>query len=156
MLIPVPPSECVRAREAASRRLDGELPELDAARVDVHLRRCAACRQLVADMSAITTELRRAPLESLAVAAFEPRRRRPASALRVQAAAAAIAVAAVGGSFALGRTLNSGTGSPAVTTSSSVENLASVRADSVEQRILALLPESRQRQRPRLGTAVPL
>ena len=34
MLIPVPPSECMRAREAASGRLDDELTELEAARLD--------------------------------------------------------------------------------------------------------------------------
>ena len=45
MLIPIPPSECVGAREATSRRLDGELSELEAVRLDAHLQRCHACRE---------------------------------------------------------------------------------------------------------------
>ena len=159
MLIPVPPSDCVRAREAASRRLDDELTELESTRLDAHLRRCPACRDLVAEIAAITDELRRAPLENASVTIFTPRRRRAVPALRVQAAAAAVAAAAIigGGSFTLGRVLgSSGGGSPALTASTPIGNITRSRDDSLSQRLLALLPALHQRQAARAGTAVPL
>jgi predicted anti-sigma-YlaC factor YlaD len=161
MLIPVPPSDCVRAREAASRRLDDELTELESTRLDAHLRRCPACRELVGQVAAITQELRRAPLESATVTVFTPRRRRAMPALRVPALAAAIAAAALigGGSFTLGREIagsGSGGGSPALTASTPIGNVTKSRDDSLAQRLLALLPGLRQRQATRTGTAVPL
>jgi len=154
MLSPVPPSDCDLAREAASRRLDGELSELEWARLDAHLRECGTCREFAVQTAAITGELRRAPLEPLAVPAFEPRRRPRASALRLQAAAAVLAVAAVGGSFTLGRALSGGGGAPAATSSTTIENITRSRADSVEQRLLAQLPLERRRQRARTGAAL--
>jgi predicted anti-sigma-YlaC factor YlaD len=160
MLIPVPPSDCVRAREAASRRLDGELTELESTRLDAHLRRCPACRELVGQIAAITTELRRAPLESASVTIFTPRRRRALPALRVPALAAAVVAAALigGGSFTLGRELagGGGGGSPALTASTPIGNVTRSRDDSLAQRLLALLPALHQRQATRTGTAVPL
>jgi len=159
MLIPVPPSDCVRAREAASRRLDDELTELESTRLDAHLRRCPACRELVGQIASITNELRRAPLESAAVAVFTPRRRRALPALRVPALAAAVAAAALigGGSFTLGRELSGGGGgSPALTASTPIGNVTRSRDDSLAQRLLALLPALHRRQAARTGTAVPL
>jgi predicted anti-sigma-YlaC factor YlaD len=160
MLIPVPPSDCVRAREAASRRLDDELTELESTRLDAHLRRCPACRELVGQIAALTTELRRAPLESATVAIFTPRRRRALPALRVPALAAAVVAAALigGGSFTLGRELagSGGSGSPVLTASTPIGNVTRSRDDSLAQRLLALLPALHQRQATRTGTAVPL
>jgi predicted anti-sigma-YlaC factor YlaD len=159
MLIPVPPSDCVRAREAASRRLDGELTELECTRLDSHLRRCPACRELVGQIAVITTELRRAPLESATVTIFAPRRRRALPALRVPALAAAVLAAALigGGSFTLGRELSGGGGgSPTLTASTPIGNVTRSRDDSLAQRLLALLPALHQRQATRTGTAVPL
>lgn len=155
MLIPVPPSECMRAREAASARLDGELPELDTMRLDAHLQRCAACREFVAQAADVTARLRRAPLERPTVVAFEPRRRRPVPALRLQAAAAAVAVAAVGGSFVLGRALGGGAGTPVPTATAAPADASSVRSDSLEQHLLALLPHGRVLPM-RMGTVVAL
>lgn len=140
MLIPVPPSECVRAREAASGRLDGEISELEAARLDVHLRRCPACREFAAQAAAVAAELRRAPLEQPGATVFTPLARRRTPALRLQAAVAAIAIAAVGASFAVGRALSHGSSAPALTAVAAEGNLASARSDSLEQRLLALLP----------------
>jgi predicted anti-sigma-YlaC factor YlaD len=158
MLIPVPPSDCVRAREAASRRLDDELSELESTRLYAHLRRCPACRELVAQITAITEELRRAPLETATVTLFTPRRRRAVPALGLQAAAAVLAAAALvgGGAFTLGRVLGGGEGSPSLTSSTPVGDVTRARDDSLEQRLLALLPASRQQVQTRIGVAVPL
>ena len=63
MLTPVPPSDCARAREFASARLDGELAELQAAQLEAHLRSCPECRAYAAGIEVITLGLRAAPLE---------------------------------------------------------------------------------------------
>jgi predicted anti-sigma-YlaC factor YlaD len=158
MLIPVPPSECTRAREAVSGRLDGELSELDAVRLDVHLGRCPACREFAAQAAAFTEELRRAPLEPLAAPVFEPRRpRRRAPALRVQAAAAAAVAVVAGGSLMLGRMVGSGAAGPKFTSSAPASGVAGVRQDSIDQRLFALLPGvNPQRSVIRNGPIVPL
>jgi predicted anti-sigma-YlaC factor YlaD len=101
MLTPVPPSDCARARESASARLDGELAELQAAHLEAHLRSCRECRSYAAGIEAITRDLRAAALEQPAVAAFVPQRHRRRS-LIPAAAAAAIVVAVAGSSFAIG------------------------------------------------------
>jgi predicted anti-sigma-YlaC factor YlaD len=62
MLTPAP-TDCMRAREAASARLDGEASELDAARLDAHLVACPACRAYSAAIVGIAAEIRAAPLE---------------------------------------------------------------------------------------------
>lgn len=36
---------CARTRYRVSLRIDGELPQLEAALLDAHLRRCAACTE---------------------------------------------------------------------------------------------------------------
>ena len=154
MLIPVPPSDCMRAREAVSTRLDGELSELEGARLDFHLRRCPACRSYADQAAAIVVELRRAPLQRLeAPVAFEPLRRR-VPAVRVQmAAAAVVAVAAIGGSFVLGHVLGSGGTRSASTLILSTEDVSSAREDSLEQHLLAMLPHTGSRSL-RLGPNV--
>ncbi len=156
MLIPVPPSECVRACEAASRRLDGELSELEVTRLDAHLRRCPACREVVSETAAIVDQLRRAPLETPAASAFEPRRRRPASMPRLQAAAAVLAVVAAGSSFALGRVVAREGSTPAPATVATPADLGSARQDEIEQHLLALLPRLSGSQTPLIGSAVAL
>ena len=110
MLIPVPPSECMRAREAVSRRLDDELAELEAVRLDLHLRDCAACRAFAVDASAIADELRRAPLVPLTAPVLVRSRSRRVAALRTQVAAAAVIAVSVAGSLVLGKMVGSGSG----------------------------------------------
>ncbi|HKT44939.1 MAG TPA: zf-HC2 domain-containing protein, partial [Gaiellaceae bacterium] len=74
----MPPSECQRAREAVSARLDGELSELGSARLSAHLRACAACAAYALEVAAVATRLRMAPLEQPSVpVALPARRRRP-------------------------------------------------------------------------------
>lgn len=157
MLNPVPPSECVSAREAASRRLDGELSELESARLDAHLRRCSACRELTEQSAAIVAQLRHAPLETPNVAVFAPRRRRPASMSRLQAAAAVLAVVAAGSSFALGQVVGSGSSAPAPTAAvTTPTDLGPAGQDEIEHYLLALLPRSDQARKPQVGSAAPV
>ena len=54
---------CEDARARASARLDGELDDLGARALDLHLAGCAACAGAVAEMRALTALLRGAPLE---------------------------------------------------------------------------------------------
>jgi len=51
------------ARETASARLDGEVSELEAARLDAHLSGCAECRLFAAEIGSIAVGLRAAALE---------------------------------------------------------------------------------------------
>ena len=101
MLTPVPPSDCARARELASARLDGELAELEEAQLEAHLRSCAECRAYASGIEVITRGLRAAPLEEPALPAFVPQWHRRTG-LVPAAAAAAIVVAVAGSSFAIG------------------------------------------------------
>lgn len=102
MPTPVPPTDCMNAREAASARLDGELSELEAAHLDSHLRGCAECSGYAREIAAVAGRLRAEPLERPVLPVFTVRRRRPAVRLHTAAAAVTILVAA-GSSFGLGQ-----------------------------------------------------
>jgi anti-sigma factor RsiW len=104
VLSPVPNTDCDRAREGASARLDGELGQLDQARLEAHLAVCAECREFTAGISAAAGQIRRTPLEAAPADVFVAHRRsivRP----RVATAAAAtlLVAAAAGSSFFLGQ-----------------------------------------------------
>lgn len=49
---------CVRARYRISLRIDGELPQLEGALLDAHLRRCPACIEFAAGAELIARKLR--------------------------------------------------------------------------------------------------
>jgi anti-sigma factor RsiW len=102
MLSQVPPTDCMRAREGASARLDGELSQLESAWLDGHLAGCADCRVFAADAGAVAGALRGADLEPLPQTLFTPvgRDRRRVGG-PVAAAVAALVVAAAAGSSAL-------------------------------------------------------
>ena len=124
MLTPVPPSDCTRARESASARLDGELVELQAAQLEAHLRSCPECQAYADGIAASTRLLRAAALDQPASAMFTPmpQRRRRIGVLPA-AAAAAIVIAVAGSSFAVGGMLgrqSSTTPAPATTQSSAL------------------------------------
>ncbi len=142
MLTPVPPTDCMLARESASARLDNELSELENARLDAHLRGCAECLAYAEEIGAIAVRLRAAALERPAERVVLPRRR-VFSGARLQAAVAAAAVAVVaavaGSSFTLGHFL--GVRNSPVTTSTTATDLLSLRADSTTQHLLAMLPQ---------------
>jgi predicted anti-sigma-YlaC factor YlaD len=89
-------ANCEQPREAISRRLDGELSELDRARLDAHLEHCASCRRLQAELRSVTTLLRAAPVEQPDFDVRLPRRRH-VSVRMMQAGAAAVAVVVVAG-----------------------------------------------------------
>jgi hypothetical protein len=76
MLTPVPPTDCMRAREGASARLDGALDELESVWLDGHLSRCAACSTFAGHMAATAAVLRAAPLDPAPAGIFVRGRRR--------------------------------------------------------------------------------
>ena len=89
-------TNCERAREWSSLRLDGELPQLQRAMLRKHLAACSGCTAFDSDLADATAALRTAPMELLERPVVIPRRRR--SALRIAPAfAAAAAVAFVFG-----------------------------------------------------------
>jgi predicted anti-sigma-YlaC factor YlaD len=130
----------MRARESVSGRLDGELSELEGAWLDAHLRDCAECFAYADSVAAFTRELRAAPQERPTIAIAVTSRRRTRG-FRLQSAVAAVAIFALGtgASFGLGRMLG-GHPAPSVRAARGVgDNMASLRADSAEQHILAML-----------------
>jgi len=106
LLTPVPPTECTRAREAASARLDGELSQLELAQLDMHVAGCLDCAEYAALIAATAAQLRTAELVQPQEPILVPRLRRR---LRIMPAAAAAAVIAgvAASSFALGGALGS-------------------------------------------------
>lgn len=139
MLIPVPQSDCLQAREAASARLDGELSELEAARLNAHLRECAACSVYALELSAIAERLRSADLEQPQLDLTLPRRR-ALPGIRVAAAAAAVVAVGAGSAFALGHGLGAGRGPAKV--QASRPDLAGLQADIKSQHLFAMLRDS--------------
>jgi len=141
MLTPVPPTDCMLARESASARLDGELSELESARLDAHLRRCADCSAYAAEIGAIAVRLRGAALERPGQQIVLPRRR-VLSGTRMQVAAAAAAVlvaaAAAVSSFTLGHAFTATRSMPRLHGTGATADLASLRADTTLQHLLAM------------------
>jgi hypothetical protein len=93
----VRPEKCERAREYASRRLDGELGELEGYMLRAHLGRCGDCREYESAISAQTDWLRCQQLEPLTRPVEVPSRRIRVTGLRNRlAVASAFALAVVG------------------------------------------------------------
>ena len=124
MLNPVPSIACIRAREAVSARLDGELSELGGHRLDQHLGGCAACRAFAAGTTAVALELRTAEPVAAPAELFVPHRRRVAPPLAAAAATLLIALA-TGSSFLVGHLLATRAGHAAApaTTASAVSGI---------------------------------
>jgi predicted anti-sigma-YlaC factor YlaD len=103
MAAPLPSTDCERARGLVSAWLDGELSELDRARLDSHVAECDACRDYRRSVQHTTQVLRAAALEELRVPIVLPRPRhrlaRIAQTGSAAAAAAAVAVIALTGTF---------------------------------------------------------
>jgi anti-sigma factor RsiW len=90
---------CDRARQLASRDLDGDLSELDAHALSAHLRDCADCAEFTAAMGHLTARVRgsqrleRVPMPAVVGA---PRRRRSGRRMLAAAAVTAATAAAAG------------------------------------------------------------
>jgi predicted anti-sigma-YlaC factor YlaD len=135
MLTPVPPTECMTARQATSARLDGQVTELEATRLDAHLLACPECRAFAASIAGVAAEIQAAPLERPSRVDLLPARRRmPVVAL---AAAAALIAAVTVSSFAVGRVL--GAHGTAKTSFAGTADAGRVRQDSTQQHLLAML-----------------
>ncbi len=98
----ISPNTCDRIHELFSASLDGELAELEEARLQAHLASCAGCRSYAATAAAAAQLVRSSPLEEPSFPIVVPGRR-VAVARRLQAVAAVAAVAVtVGLSVAVG------------------------------------------------------
>ena len=125
---------CDRARAWASLRLDGEISELEAAFLDSHLGRCAACREYEASVCGAVQMLREQPLAELRHPVVVVGRRRipvrPAAVARVAAlVAAVVGVATVLGTQSGKQPVSPSTASPpvVVTDDNSLEQLRALR-----------------------------
>lgn len=126
MLTTVPPTDCMRAREGASARLDGALDELESVWLDGHLGRCAACSAFAGQVAATAAVLRAAPLDPAPAGLFFVRGRRRV-AVPVAAVAATIVIAVTAAtSFFVGQQLGERSGGTPVavtTTDTSAKRL---------------------------------
>lgn len=135
MLTEVPSNDCLTAREAASMRVDGELSELEAARLDAHLLRCPDCRLFAARAESLARTVRAAvPEQPPTPVVLRPIRRLPLSSW---AAAASLVLAVAGSSFALGHVI--ATRSPSAPVALGQTDAAGLHQDSAHQHVLALL-----------------
>src|SRR4051794_33037863 len=103
---------CERVRELVSASIDGELTELEGARVEAHLAACTGCRTYAAGAAEASRLLRSTPLEDLNIPIALPSRRL-AVARRLQVAAAAAALVATVGLSAAVATISSSPSSDA-------------------------------------------
>jgi predicted anti-sigma-YlaC factor YlaD len=90
---------CDRAAQLYSLELDGELSELERARLAKHLESCASCRAWSADVARFTSLIRAAPpvapAATAAVLVPRARSKRRAAAVLASVAAAAAAAAVI-------------------------------------------------------------
>ena len=94
----IPAEHCARVRESISAQLDGELPEPESDRLELHLLVCPYCSAWADEVQGATHWLREAPWEEPAIGFAPPRRvrTRAAAPLALVAAAAASLVAVLG------------------------------------------------------------
>jgi len=136
------PRACERARCRAALAPDGELSMLELRSLRAHLSRCPSCARVAADIEAITSAIRTAPLEEPPVRSALPTRRRPGVLSRIPKSHLASQVASVAVGAIIAVTAGSwassdrpgGTGSvrPIIIDETS---LASVDAEPVEMRV---------------------
>jgi predicted anti-sigma-YlaC factor YlaD len=72
----VRPLACERARQWASQRVDTDLSELEAARLERHISGCATCATFVTQLASVVGALRSAPIAHLSEPVFFPVARR--------------------------------------------------------------------------------
>jgi predicted anti-sigma-YlaC factor YlaD len=127
----IPLHTCDQVRELVSLSLDGELSELDGARMQSHLAVCSGCRTYAAGATEASRLLRETPLEELNVPIMLPGRRL-AIARRLQVAAAAAALVVTVGLSAAVSTVSS----PSRSQGRSTANAAKLRFPEQELRML--------------------
>jgi anti-sigma factor RsiW len=149
------PRGCDRARAQVSALIDGELSELEEAKLRLHLDGCAACRTYHAGAVSISGSLRAAPLEQLDFPIVVPNRRYIATRWLQAGSAAAAVLVAIGLGTSQGILV--GNGGPGSATSSSSPSRASsssayVQSIDYERHLLNSL---RAPQHRRTGGAIP-
>jgi anti-sigma factor RsiW len=133
--------ECRDTRELVSLELDGQLSELDSARLSSHLERCAACSELKFQLEHLTLALRSAPLEPLRRPIALPHRARLF--LRpLQVGAAAAAIVLVAGLAGILGTLRSNAPARRVPTAETGEGIDALRAVRRPQLLRATRPSA--------------
>jgi predicted anti-sigma-YlaC factor YlaD len=138
-------TNCEQIRGAVSESLDGELAEIDHARLEAHLAHCAACRAYSADAAGTARLLREAPLEQLDFPIALPSRRLAlARRLQVTAAAAALLVT-VGLSAVVGSVGSDGGGSGLSVSSASASSAQPAKLHFTEQELRMLYRASSAR-----------
>src|SRR5579872_3809302 len=87
---------CLRAREWASLRLDGELSEFEEALLNSHLADCISCTDFVGRVESVTEQVRATPFEAFERSVIFGRHRRISWRATRAAAAGAAVVATIG------------------------------------------------------------
>ena len=139
-------NDCDHIRELCSASVDGELSELDAARVQSHLAVCPGCRAFAATAAQTSRLVRETPLDDLSVRIVLPSPRL-ALARRLQVGAAAAAVAVTVGLTAVVSTM--GTSQSPAPPSKAQPQTANLRFPDQELRLLERT--SRPRSHTRLA-----
>ena len=138
-------TDCDRFRGYVSASLDGELSEVEGARLDAHLGLCAACRAYAVDVRRTARVLREAPLEDLDFPIVLPSRRL-AVARRLQVAAAAAAlVVTVGLSAVVGAVGGGGGSGPSTNAAASSAQPVKLRFTEDELKMLYEASSARDR-----------
>jgi len=145
----IPSDDCTLARESISAQLDGELPELDFARLSAHLRDCPACAYYARELAAITAGLRAAALEQPECPVVL---RRPRRLLPVWAASAA-AVALVAASFL---SVDAALHPRGAQDAAGPRVGSAFRQDATEQRFIARLAALDAAPMPPVGRSIPV
>jgi predicted anti-sigma-YlaC factor YlaD len=134
---------CDRIRELCSAAVDGELSELDDARVQAHLATCAPCAAFAATAAGTSRLVRTTPLEELQIPIVLPGRRiAVARKLQVVAAAAAVTMT-VGLSAAVGTLGNA----PSVRHSPTARQSVKLRFPDQELKMLERASQARTHTR---------
>ena len=154
------PDECDRARELASRRLDGDLTEFDVGLLKMHLRDCAECTEVTQAMERMTERIRGTrllepgPARPAVVSAARPRRRSGHRVLATAAAIAATAAAAGAGALVASHSEHTSARPSQPTTLAELAPLDHQFRSIREGKLLLVLPAPRVRSPHRRGIFV--
>jgi len=151
---------CDRARQLASRDLDGDLSELDARALHAHLRECGDCAEFTSAMGQLTARLRgserleRGPARPPVVAAPRRRARSGRRLLGAVAVTAATAAAAGAGVFVASHAQHGAQRTAHTTTIAELAPLDHQFRVIREDKLVLVLPPQQVRSPHRLGILV--